>query len=94
MRAYKAEEILKKEFDNHQDTHSSCWFMIISTTSVFGFYLDVICLLFIASIVYYYILFDTGVSGEKIGLAISQAINLTGLVPFGNESLLLSFLII
>ncbi|XP_055319307.1 ATP-binding cassette subfamily C member 4-like [Sitodiplosis mosellana] len=83
VRAYKAEEILKKEFDNHQDTHSSCWFIIISTTSVFGFCLDFMCLLFIASIVYYYVLFDTGVSGEKIGLAISQAISLTGLVPWG-----------
>lgn len=29
-------------------------------------------------------LYDVGAAGEKIGLAISQAINLTGLVPWGS----------
>lgn len=83
VRAYKAEEILKREFDNHQDTHSACWYMSMSTTSAFSFSMDIICMIFIFCIIFYYMLFDTGVSGEKIGLAISQAISLSGIVAWG-----------
>lgn len=83
VRAYKAEEILKREFDNHQDTHSGCWYMVISTNSVFGFSLDMMCLIFTSCIIFYYMLFDTGVSGEKIGLAVTQALSLTGMVQWG-----------
>lgn len=86
VRAYNAEKILKKEFDNHQDTHTACWFMVFSTMTAFGLYLDIICTLFCASIVFYYMLFETEASGEKIGLAISQAIGLTGFVPWGKKN--------
>lgn len=57
--------------------------MVISTTSMFGFSLDAMCTIFITCVVFYYMLLDTGASGENIGLAVSQAINLTGLVPWG-----------
>lgn len=60
--------------------------MVISTTSTFSFTLDLICSLFTACITFYYILFDTGASGEKIGLALTQAMNLTGMVQWGEES--------
>lgn len=83
IRAYKAEEILTREFDSKQDTHTGCQFMIISTVTTFGFYLDVTCTIFIFCIVFYYMLFDTGVSGEKVGLAISQAISISGLISWG-----------
>lgn len=83
VRAFNAEEILKREFDSLQDVHSACWHMVISTNCVFGLSLDIICVLFTTSIIFYFILFDTEVSGEKIGLAVTQALSLTGLVQFG-----------
>lgn len=76
--------MLRKEFDNFQDMHSACWFMSIGTTSAFGFSLDALCVLYIACIIFYFMLFDVNTAGDKIGLAISQALNLTGLVPWGN----------
>lgn len=85
VRAYNAEEILKTEFDIHQDTHTSCCFMMFSTMAAFGLCLDMICTVFCACIVFYYMLFENDASGEKIGLAISQAIGLTGFVPFGKK---------
>lgn len=87
VRAYQVEEILKKEFDNYQDTHSACWFMFISSVSAFSLSMDILCLIFMTCIIFYYMLFDSGVSGEKIGLVISQAINLTGLVAWGKLKL-------
>lgn len=85
IRAYNVEMILKKEFDHHQDTHSACWYMIISTRTVFGLALDIICFVFVSCIIFYYILIDTNVSGEKVGLAITQALSLTGVVQWGES---------
>lgn len=48
-----------------------------------GVSLDAICTIFIGCIIFYFMLFETGSSGDKIGLAISQAINLSGMVPWG-----------
>lgn len=86
IRVNKTEEILTREFDNHQDTHTACRFMAVSTTSTFGFCLDVITLTFLACIIFYFMLFDTSASGVKIGLAVSQAISLTGMAPWGECS--------
>lgn len=83
VRAYNAERILEQEFDYHQDTHSACWFMFISTSSAFGFSLDLMCLLLIACIILYYMVIDTSVSGEKVGLAVTQAMSLTGMLQWG-----------
>lgn len=83
VRAFNSQEILRKEFDHLQDTHSACWYMSISTTTTFGFALDFICTLFVASMLSYYMLLDTGASSNEIGLVISQAIGLSGLVQWG-----------
>ncbi|XP_055306876.1 ATP-binding cassette sub-family C member 4-like [Sitodiplosis mosellana] len=83
VRAYNAEKILTNEFDGHQDTHSACWYIYLATRSAFSLSLDLICFVFVSCIILYYMLFDTGVSGEKIGLAVTQALNLTGVVQWG-----------
>lgn len=86
IRANKAEEILRREFDNYQDTHSACLFMFISARTVFGLIMDIICFIFVFCIIFYYMLFDTGEkSGEKIGLAVTQALSLTGVVQWGKS---------
>lgn len=83
MRAYKVEKILMNEFDKIQDIHSACWHMVISVSCMFGLSLDMVCSFFSAIIIFYYMLYDTRASGENIGLAITQALSLTGLCQFG-----------
>lgn len=83
VRAFNAEHLLRKEFDNHQDTHSACWFMFIATGSAFGFSLDIMCWLFICFIVSFYMLLDTGASSEMVGLALTQVLTLTGMLQWG-----------
>lgn len=90
VRAFKAEKILQKEFDNHQDTHSACWYMFLATSSAFGLSLDIMCLLFMVFIIYFFMLFDTTSTGDKVGLAITQAMSLIGMYHQIVQLLLLS----
>lgn len=83
IRAHNAQKILQTEFDNLQDAHTSCFYMNYTISSVFNFSLDTICAIYISCVILYYVFIDTEVSGDKIGLAISQAITLVGTVPWG-----------
>lgn len=56
IRAYGAESVLKDEFDKHQDSHTSAWFMYIAASSAFGFYLDILCFIFVGLITFSFLL--------------------------------------
>lgn len=83
VRAFNAEKILENEFDLHQDTHSACWYMFIATSSAFAFSLDFLYLLFVCCIILYYVAIDTDASGDKVGLALTQAMSLGGSLQWG-----------
>lgn len=83
IRAYGAQNILRNEFDKHQDLHTSAWFMYIATSSAFGFYLDILCFIFTAIVTFSFLTFTGDFMGGQVGLAITQAAALTGLVQWG-----------
>ena len=56
IRAYRAQTILKTEFDKFQDVHTSSWFMFIATSTAFGFSLDVFCFIFTALVTFSFVL--------------------------------------
>lgn len=75
--------MLIEEFDNHQDLHSGCWYMFITTSSAFGLCLDLICLVLVAIVTFFFLLFGEGILGDKVGLAITQAMSMTGMLQWG-----------
>ncbi|XP_046746888.1 ATP-binding cassette sub-family C member 4-like [Diprion similis] len=78
------EGMLRKEFDNYQDTHTGAWYLTIAAATAFGFLLDLFSCIFIACVCYSFILMDDGtVMGGSVGLAISQSLILTGMVQYG-----------
>lgn len=83
IRAYNKEAILQHEFDSFQDIHSGCWFMSITTVSAFNLYVDTFSAIFMTCNVLYYMLLDSDVPAVKIGLAISQTMSLSGILPWG-----------
>ncbi|KAG8042341.1 hypothetical protein G9C98_004975 [Cotesia typhae] len=87
IRSFEAEEILTKEFDHHQDLHSSAWYIFIASSRAFGFWLDIFCLIYIACVtISFLVLSDSenkGFKGGDVGLAITQSIGLTGMFQWG-----------
>ncbi|XP_018350478.1 PREDICTED: probable multidrug resistance-associated protein lethal(2)03659 [Trachymyrmex septentrionalis] len=87
IRAFGAEAILTKEFDNYQDIHSSAWYIFISTSRAFGFWLDVFCVLYITLVTLSFLVLDNysqgSMDGGFVGLAITQSIGLTGMFQWG-----------
>ncbi|XP_050098722.1 probable multidrug resistance-associated protein lethal(2)03659 [Anopheles aquasalis] len=81
IRAFGAERVLVHEFDSHQDLHSSAFYLFISTSRAFGFYLDVFCVIYIAIVTLTFFIRDD--SGGNVGLAITQALGMTGMVQWG-----------
>ncbi|XP_005190477.1 probable multidrug resistance-associated protein lethal(2)03659 [Musca domestica] len=82
IRAFEAQEILIQEFDNYQDLHSSGFYMFLSTSRAFGYWLDCFCVIYIAIITLSFLLFSPE-NGGDVGLAITQAMGLTGMVQYG-----------
>ncbi|XP_018045492.1 PREDICTED: probable multidrug resistance-associated protein lethal(2)03659 [Atta colombica] len=87
IRAFGAEAILTKEFDNHQDLHSSAWYIFIASSRAFGFWLDVFCVLYIMLVTLSFLVLDNysrgSMDGGFVGLAITQSIGLTGMFQWG-----------
>ncbi|KAL0104939.1 hypothetical protein PUN28_016527 [Cardiocondyla obscurior] len=87
IRAFGAEAILTKEFDNHQDLHSSAWYIFIASSRAFGFWLDVFCVVYIMLVTLSFLVLDNFTRGSidsgYVGLAITQSIGLTGMFQWG-----------
>ncbi|XP_030765293.1 probable multidrug resistance-associated protein lethal(2)03659 isoform X2 [Sitophilus oryzae] len=83
IRAFGAQEILKSEFDSYQNSYSSAYFMFLGANRTFGFWLDMHCVLFITLVTFSFLFFDTENFGGNVGLAITQALNLTGMFQWG-----------
>lgn len=58
IRACQAETVLSKEFDKHQDSHTSAWFLTIASRICFGLWLDLISCVFVATVIFSFILLD------------------------------------
>lgn len=83
IRAFGAQEILRKEFDNFQDIHSSAHYMFLSCNQTFGFWLDFHCIIYAALVTLSFFFVGNDTYGGSVGLAITQAMSLTGMFQWG-----------
>lgn len=56
IRAMKAENVLIEEFDNHQDLHSSSYFMFISANIAFSLCMDFLSFLIVSCVTFTFLL--------------------------------------
>lgn len=84
IRASGIQDIVRKEFDNHQDRHTSAWFLYITNGSALGIWLDILSSIFVAIVTYSFLVLSEGsFGGSGVGLAISQSLILTGMLQYG-----------
>ncbi|CAI6363288.1 unnamed protein product [Macrosiphum euphorbiae] len=79
VRSFEVEQILSNEFAIHQDLHSSAWYLFIALGRAFGLWIDIICLLFISTVTFYFVFVNNDTYGGNVGLAITQSIGLASL---------------
>ena len=83
VRAYCAQDILKREFDKLQDVHTSTFYMYVVASSAFGFSLDIFCFVFISLVTFSFLVLEQSFSGGQVGLAITQVMAMTGMIQWG-----------
>ncbi|KAK9696593.1 ABC transporter [Popillia japonica] len=83
IRAFGAQNILTKEFDNYQDLHSSAWYLFLASTRCFGFWLEIVCVIFITSVIVSLLSLNRVSHGGDLGLLITQYIGLMGALQWG-----------
>jgi ATP-binding cassette subfamily C (CFTR/MRP) protein 4 len=81
IRALNAESLVTAEFDSHQDLHSSAFYLFMSISRTFGLYVDICCVFYLAIVLGTFFL--RGGNGGNVGLAITQVLGLTTIVPWG-----------
>ncbi|KYQ47022.1 hypothetical protein ALC60_13972 [Trachymyrmex zeteki] len=83
IRASNAEEILMSDLCVHQDVHTSACFLFLSTSRAFGFYIDVICQIYIGTIIIAFTVIDGLAVVSNIGLLLTQTMALTNMLQWG-----------
>ncbi|XP_039444244.1 probable multidrug resistance-associated protein lethal(2)03659 [Culex pipiens pallens] len=82
IRAFGAEKILAYEFDKHQDLNTSAWYLFLAATRAFALWLELVCVLYIATVTFSFLLMENTMSGN-VGLAITQVFNLIFMCQWG-----------
>ncbi|KAI2473959.1 Putative multidrug resistance-associated protein lethal(2)03659-like [Diabrotica virgifera virgifera] len=83
IRAFSAENMLIQQFDDLQDIHSSAWFIYLASGKCFALWLDLVCVFFIAIVVFTLLLINRGFYGGDMGLVITQYLSLMGSLQWG-----------
>ncbi|KAK5645842.1 hypothetical protein RI129_004306 [Pyrocoelia pectoralis] len=86
IRAFGVQERLTKEFNNYLDTHSTALHMSYSVSRAFGYWIDLLSFIFVSTTIIFY-MFTEETYGGNVGLVITQALHLIGLLPWGMRHL-------
>ncbi|KAF7996691.1 hypothetical protein HCN44_002337 [Aphidius gifuensis] len=89
IRSFGADKVLINEFDQHQDLHSSAWYIFITSSRAFALWSDIFCLFYIALVLLSSLILPGNDSKPtqgnvgNVGLVITQIIGLTKMLQWG-----------
>jgi ATP-binding cassette subfamily C (CFTR/MRP) protein 4 len=83
IRSCRAENIIRKEFDNRQNNHTAAHSLILVAASAFGFWLDFVSISFLAFVTYSFIfLNNNNIFAGHVGLVLTQVLAICGMLQF------------
>lgn len=83
IRSCQAEIALEQEFHYYQDSNTSCYHMYLATSQFLGFWVDVICILYVAAVIFSFFLLEDELTSGDVGLAVMNCLNLIGVCQWG-----------
>lgn len=83
IRARGLQDVVTREFDNLQDVHSAVWQLTMASNTALGLWLDCVSCCFLTTVAFSFIFLQNQTYSGNVGLAISQAMILTGMVQYG-----------
>ncbi|EDW66850.1 ATP-binding cassette sub-family C member 4 [Drosophila virilis] len=83
IRSRQLQDVVAKEFDLLQDVHSSVWQLTMAANTALGLWLDCVSCAFLTAVTFSFIITSETTYSGNVGLAISQAMILTGMVQYG-----------
>ncbi|XP_016960247.1 ATP-binding cassette sub-family C member 4 [Drosophila biarmipes] len=83
IRSRQLQEVVAKEFDLLQDVHSSVWQLTMAANTALGLWLDCVSCVFLTAVTFSFIISSETTYSGNVGLAIAQAMILTGMVQYG-----------
>lgn len=84
VRSCNAESKLVNEFMKiHLDSNTTAYFLFYSVTRAFAFWLDLLCVTYVAIVTFTFVYMGNEVPGGNVGLAITQVISLVFMCQWG-----------
>ncbi|XP_047105893.1 ATP-binding cassette sub-family C member 4-like isoform X1 [Schistocerca piceifrons] len=84
VRSARVQEMVKHEFDAHQDRHTSAWFLYVCSGTALGLWLDLLSVVYVTLVTFSFLVINSdSVAGSNVGLAVSQSLLLTGMLQYG-----------
>ncbi|XP_037896202.1 multidrug resistance-associated protein 4 [Glossina fuscipes] len=83
IRSRNLHKIVIREFDDLQNVHSAVWQLTMAANTALGLWLDCVSCCFLTSVTFSFIVLSQQTYSGNVGLAISQAMILTGMVQYG-----------
>ncbi|XP_043656868.1 ATP-binding cassette sub-family C member 4 [Drosophila teissieri] len=83
IRSRQLQDVVAKEFDLLQDVHSSVWQLTMAANTALGLWLDCVSCVFLTTVTFSFIISSETTYSGNVGLAIAQAMILTGMVQYG-----------
>ncbi|XP_015836093.1 probable multidrug resistance-associated protein lethal(2)03659 isoform X1 [Tribolium castaneum] len=74
IRASNAQDVVKKEFERHQDLFSSAYLMVITTFKALNFFMELVCVVFFGVVLLQFLATDLDASVGDVGLVITQSL--------------------
>ncbi|ALC45339.1 CG11897 [Drosophila busckii] len=83
VRAMQAQNALEHKFHGYQNANTSAWFLLISSGRAFALWTSILCVSYMAAVIFSFLLLPNDFSSGDVGMAILHAITLTGMCQWG-----------